>query len=98
MKPLWLMIASLTASPTLAAPALEGQVNINTDKVTDLVKLPGIGPKKAAAIVRLRERKAFTRPVQIRRIKGIGMRTYKKLLPHLTIVGDTNIKEKDCRR
>ena len=65
MKPLWLIIASLTASPTLAAPALEGQVNINTAKVTDLVKLPGIGPKKAAAIVRLRERKAFTRPVQI---------------------------------
>ena len=35
MKPLWLMIASLTASPTLAAPALEGQVNLPTAKVTD---------------------------------------------------------------
>tara|TARA_Y100001934_G_scaffold214277_1_gene253832 strand:- start:685 stop:981 length:297 start_codon:yes stop_codon:yes gene_type:complete len=98
MKPIWFMIATLSASPCLAGPALEGQVNINTAKMADLVKLPGIGPKKAAAIVRLRERKAFTRPVQIRRIKGIGLRTYKKLLPHLAVVGETNLAAQDCRR
>ena len=98
MRPVWLMIASLTATSSLAAPNLEGQVNINTAKVADLIRLPGIGPKKAAAIVRLRERKAFTRPVQIRRIKGIGLRTYKKLLPHLTVVGETNLSAQDCQR
>jgi competence protein ComEA len=98
MKPIWFMIASLTAAQAVAGPPLEGQVNINTAKMDDLVKLPGIGPKKAAAIVRLRERKAFTRPVQIRRIKGIGLRTYKKLLPHLAVVGETNLAAQDCRR
>ena len=37
MRPVWLMIASLTATSSLAAPNLEGQVNINTAKVADLI-------------------------------------------------------------
>lgn len=98
MKPIWLMIAALSAAPSLAGGSLSGQVNINTAKIAELILLPGIGPKKAAAIVRLRERKQFTRPVQIRRIRGIGGRTYKKLLPYLSVVGATDLKREGCRR
>ena len=98
MRPLWLMTAVLSGAPAWAGAPLEGTVNLNTAKMAELVMLPGIGPKKAAAIVRLRQRRAFTRPVQIRRIKGIGLQTYKKLLPHLAVVGDTDLKSKGCRR
>jgi len=55
------------------APAPEGVVNINTATVEELVRVPGIGPARAAAIVQLRERAhRFNHAEDLLRVRGIG--------------------------
>lgn len=81
------------AAPALAAPALEGQININTATVEQLELLPGIGPAMAKKIVDYRAAKPFSDTGQIVRIKGIGPKTYTKLKAYLVLKGDTTLRE-----
>ncbi|MBK6462804.1 MAG: helix-hairpin-helix domain-containing protein [Myxococcales bacterium] len=63
--------------------ATEGSpVGLNTATLDDLRRLPGIGPKKAAAILALRAKLGrFRRAEELMRVKGIGRGTFKKLRP-----------------
>ena len=92
MRTLLLMALLLGAGAAVAAPKLSGQVNINQASVAQLCLLPGIGPKRAEAIIALRERRPFRRAVQLRRIRGIGRRTMLKLKPYVRVDGETNLK------
>ncbi len=74
--------------------AKEGVVNINTATEEELCLLPGIGPKKAAAIVDARSRKSFDSPKQLLRVKGIGRKSLKRLLPYVTVSGPTTLRTK----
>jgi competence protein ComEA len=56
-------------------------VDLNGASVDELCELPGIGPKKAAAIVEQRQRRRFTRVSQLLLVRGIGRKTLAKLRP-----------------
>ena len=74
--------------------AKEGVVNVNTATESELCHLPGIGPKKAAAIISARQQKPFKSPKDLLRVKGIGRKSLKKLLPYVTVSGQTTLKSK----
>lgn len=83
-------------APAKKAPAkktVEGVVNINTATESELAKLPGIGPTKAERIVEYRKKRGpFRRVRDLRRVKGIGRMTIKRLGRHLAIKGVTTLK------
>ncbi|MEO9141121.1 MAG: ComEA family DNA-binding protein [Polyangiaceae bacterium] len=57
-------------------------VTINSASLDDLRRLPGIGPKRAQAILDLRTKLGHFRHVEdLMRVKGIGRATLKKLRP-----------------
>lgn len=60
-------------------------VDLNRAGVDELCTLPGIGRKKAEAIIALRDRRPFTRVTQLLQIKGIGHKTLLKLKPRVTV-------------
>lgn len=64
----------------------DGRVILNMANVEELTKLPSVGKKRAAAILELRGRlKRFRRPTDLLRVRGIGVKTLKKMLPHLVV-------------
>lgn len=67
-----------------AAPKLAPgeRVNLNTASQEDLEKLPGIGPKKAQAIIKGRPYKS---PGDIRKVKGIKKGTFNKIKDFITV-------------
>jgi competence protein ComEA len=81
--------ASSSPSPPPAPPSSRGQatpddpVYLNTATVDDLRRLPGIGEKRANAIVALRTRLGGRlRAVEdLMKVKGIGRTTLKRLRP-----------------
>lgn len=72
---------------------LVGVVNINTATEEQLQLLPGIGPTKARRIITYRIRHGrFKRVRDLRRVKGFGYKTVKKIAAHLTVRGPTTLK------
>ena len=82
-----------TATPATPAASPEETskevININTAAATELQLLPGIGERKALAIVARREKKKFNRPEELMDVKGIGRGIYKKLKPYVRTQGPT---------
>ncbi|MCI2105195.1 MAG: ComEA family DNA-binding protein [Intestinimonas sp.] len=82
---------SAPAEPQAAAPpapsvSAAARVNINTADAAELATLPGIGEKKAAAIVADRaENGPFRIPENLTRVKGIGEKTLENLLDLITV-------------
>lgn len=69
-----------------AAPASAPKVDLNAADARQLKSLPGIGTKRAAAILQLRQRLGgFRRPSDLLRIRGIGRRILQRLLPHVVV-------------
>lgn len=63
-------------------------VNINQAEATQLETLPGIGPKKAAAIINHRqEYGSFERKEDLMEVSGIGAKTYAQLESLITVGG-----------
>jgi competence protein ComEA len=84
-----LMLAGTTGAS--AAPAqgdAAGQrVNLNTASAEELVRLPGIGPSLAQAIIKYRAQEPFAKAEDVRKVKGIGDKLYERIKDQLT-VGD----------
>lgn len=77
-----------------AAPSASGVLNLNTASEEELTRLPGVGPSKAKAIVELRAQlKGFKRVEDLMRVKGIGRKTFRKLLPMLKLDGATTLAD-----
>lgn len=60
--------------------------DLNTADAHQLEQLPGVGPRRAQAILELREKlRGFSRLEQLLQVKGIGRATFRKLRPWLTL-------------
>jgi competence protein ComEA len=72
--------------------ALRGKLNLNTATSDQLQLLPGIGPSKADRVVAWRQKNGgFKRTADLRKVKGFGYKTLKKLEPFLDIKGETTL-------
>jgi competence protein ComEA len=73
----------LSMLPSLApTPAAGGKVNVNMATQAQLEAAPGIGPYFAKAIIAGRP---YEKLEDLRRVKGIGPKTYAKIAPYLTV-------------
>ena len=78
-----------------ARKEVSGRVNLNTASEEQLMMLPTVGPSKAERIVAWRKKNGgFKRVADLRRVKGFGYRTFKRLEPFLDIKGDTTLVAK----
>jgi competence ComEA-like helix-hairpin-helix protein len=74
---------------------ITGKLNLNTANEEQLMLLPTVGPAKAERIVTWRKTNGgFKRTADLRRVKGFGYKTFKKLEPYLDIKGDTTLAAK----
>lgn len=82
-----LAAALLAASPALAAkkalPPGE-RIDLNRATVAELMRLPGVGEKRAQAIVAHRQRQPFRRPEDVLAVKGLGPAWFAKVKANLT--------------
>ena len=74
--------------PMISGPALEDEalnaskqlININQADAVELMTLPGIGPKKAEAIIQYRtDHGSFASPEELMEVSGIGQKTFEQL-------------------
>jgi competence protein ComEA len=89
----WALAAMVAAAPavhegsrTEAAEKALLILDLNHATAEELTQLPGIGPKRAEAIVARRNERPYTRVTQLLEVKGIGKRTLERLRPHLRLV------------
>ncbi|WP_127058679.1 helix-hairpin-helix domain-containing protein [Veillonella ratti] len=62
------------------------KININTATEQELTKLSGVGPGTAKKIIAYREQSGPFKAIEdLKKVKGIGDATFKKLAPHITI-------------
>ena len=72
-----------------------GKLNLNTATADQLMMLPSVGPAKAERIIEWRKKNGgFKRTADLRRVKGFGYRTFKRLEPLLDIKGDTTLAQR----
>jgi competence protein ComEA len=82
--------ATVTAVTAHGPATPESPVYLNTATLDDLRRLPGVGPKRAEAILALRTQKGRFRSVEeLMRVKGIGRSTMRKLRPLMRIEAPT---------
>lgn len=75
-----------TQVPTSAGRLPDGRVILNSATPSDLTTLPGIGQKRAEAIIALRTKlKGFRKLSDLLRVKGIGVKSLRKLEPKLVL-------------
>jgi competence protein ComEA len=78
--------------PQLPPMEITGKLNLNTATADQLMRLPTVGPPEAARIISWRKKNGgFKRTADLRRVKGFGYKTFKKLEPFLDIKGDTTL-------
>lgn len=65
--------------PTKAAV----RVAVNTASKAQLERLPGVGPAMAERIIEERQRRPFTNPDDLDRVKGIGAKKLEKMRPYI---------------
>lgn len=64
----------------------DGKIILNLASSEDLRHLPGVGAKRAEAILALRTRLGrFKQVSDLLRVKGIGVRGLKKIMPHVVL-------------
>jgi competence ComEA-like helix-hairpin-helix protein len=64
------------------------KINVNRATLTELQKLPKVGPTLAARIIQRREAKPFDRVEELRKVKGIGAGIFAQVEPFV-IVGNS---------
>ncbi|OFX21724.1 MAG: DNA-binding protein [Anaeromyxobacter sp. RBG_16_69_14] len=87
-RPLLAAAALLAAFPALAAkkPLATGErVDLNRASVVELMRLPGVGRKKAEAIAAHRSRTPFRRIDDVLAVRGFSSRWLEKQRAHLSV-------------
>ncbi len=70
------------AKPQKKLPAAKS-ISINKADKKELMMLPGIGPKMADAIIKYRKANKFKSIEDLKKVKGIGDKTFAKLKKYL---------------
>ncbi len=92
------LLVALATLPTVTFAAdspsrMTGVVNLNTADLEQLQLLPGVGEKRAAAILDLRKTKGSFKSVEeLTEVKGVGDAMLERLRPHLAVKGKTTAK------
>ncbi|MGO4531521.1 ComEA family DNA-binding protein [Paenibacillus sp. 2TAF8] len=77
---------SNTAGESTDGIADNGKIDVNTASVSKLTELPGIGQKKAQAIVDYRNTHGpFAKVSDLTKVKGIGMKMLEKMASYVQI-------------
>ncbi|KXI28164.1 ComEA family DNA-binding protein [Paraglaciecola hydrolytica] len=80
------VLADSATDKTKAVQMKVQKINLNTASLDELTTLPGIGEKKAAAIIEYREKFGkFTSLEQLAEVKGIGTKMLEKLQDKISI-------------
>ena len=75
--------------------AIAGKLNLNTATVEQLQLLPGVGAEKAERVITWRQKNGgFKRVADLRKVKGFGYKTIKKLEKYLDVSGDNTLAAK----
>ncbi len=81
-----------SAPPRGGKKAVTGKLNLNTATADQLLLLPGVGPSKAERVVAWRGKHGpFKRVQDLRKVKGFGYKTLKKLEPNLDVKGESTL-------
>ena len=81
-------MSNMYQQPTNSDETIQGQsqINLNTANEASLTKVPGIGPSKAKEILNYKEQHGqFTSVDELKKIKGIGEKTFEKLKQYFTV-------------
>ena len=87
----WVIVVAIAMffTATVSVPRVRAEVDhridINTASVTELATLPGIGDSKAKAIVDYRAADPFRTVEDLKKVKGIGDKTFESLRPNLMV-------------
>lgn len=82
----WLLPPRSAATPPETRAFTPSLIDLNTATAAELELLPGIGPTRAAEIIRDRTLRGPFRSIQsLDRIKGIGAITIRKVAEHATV-------------
>lgn len=88
-----LAAAALSAALLLAAPPVlaakktlppGARIDLNRASVAELMRLPGVGEKRAQAILAHRARQPFRRPEDVVAVKGLGPAWFHRVKGNLT--------------
>jgi competence protein ComEA len=80
--------ALAAAAPAAAAPKTlppGERIDLNRASVVELMRLPGVGERKAQAIVARRQRQPFRRPEDVTGVKGLGRAWFQKVKTNLVV-------------
>ena len=79
------LLTALLPGLALAKKALAPgeQVDLNRASAAELTRLPGVGRKRADAIVAARAQKPFRRPEDVLRVKGLSRSWFERVKGHL---------------
>lgn len=84
----------ILATPALAAkrPMASGErIDVNRASAAQLMRLPGIGKKRAQAIVTYRARQPFRRLEDLLLVNGISARWLQRVKEHLTVTETSSL-------
>ena len=94
----WAVVMAVVVLFTAVAPLvpvgaeIDHRIDINTASAAELATLPGIGDSKAKAIVDYRTADPFRTIEDLKKVKGIGDKTFESLRPNL-MVSEAGIKK-----
>jgi len=87
----WVVVLAVAVLFAFVAPGVpveaevDHRIDINTASAAELATLPGIGDSKAKAIVEYRAADPFRTVEDLKKVKGIGDKTFESLRPNLMI-------------